>query len=79
MSARKVRADCKYNDDELHEILPFKADFIAGTIPERIALLQSKILPAMFNYWEELGKEYDSQESKAISKVFPINIQVRDN
>jgi uncharacterized protein with von Willebrand factor type A (vWA) domain len=79
MSARKVRADCKYDADELREIRPFKADFVAGTIPQRMALLKSKILPAMFNYWQELGKEYDSQESKAISKVLPINKKVLDH
>jgi hypothetical protein len=76
MSPPKVRSDCKYNDLELNEILPFKPDFISGTIHERMTLLKSKILPTMFNYWQGMGKEYNAKESKAITKVLPRTIQL---
>ena len=69
MNMPKVRSDCKYNQDELDKILPFKMDFISSTTEERMALLKKKILPEMFNYWQDLGKEYDAKESKILSKV----------
>jgi len=75
----KVRSDCKYNQNELDEILPYKLDFINGTIPERMQLLKGEILPKLFNYWESLGKVYNSIESKIISKVILSKLQVCDN
>lgn len=69
MTLLKVRSDCRYNLEELAKILPFKEDFIAGTISDRILILKRDILPAIFNYWQGLGKEYDSIQSKILSKV----------
>jgi len=69
MDTVKVRADCRYNEQELSHILPFKMDFISSTTPERMAILKSSILPGMFNYWQDIGRVYDLNESKALSKV----------
>ena len=68
---RKSRKNCKYNADELKEIMPFKESFVtATTIPERVLILRSKILPAMFNYWAANGKEpRDQEESQTWAKV----------
>ena len=72
-SHKKLRKDCKYNAEELQQILPFKSSFIkATTIPERILILRSQILPAMFNYWAENGKQpKDEEESQLWAKVKP--------
>ena len=69
MNPHKVRKDCKYNEGELSSILPFKSDFISSTTHERMVILKRKILPSLFNHWLEKGKEYDSEESKLLSKV----------
>lgn len=69
MTIPKVRSDCRYNKEELAKILPFKMDFMAATISERLTMLKRHILPALFNYWQDKGEEYDSNESKALSKV----------
>ena len=63
--------DCKYNAKELEQILPFKNIFInANTIPERLLILKSQILPAMFNYWVGNGQEpRDQEESRSWAKV----------
>ena len=34
MDMIKIRADCKYNEDELAAILPYQSSFISGTIAE---------------------------------------------
>ena len=67
----KPRKDCTYSAKELEQILLFKDSFIkATTIPERMLILRSQILPAMFNYWAANGKEpNDQEESKARAKV----------
>jgi hypothetical protein len=67
----KPRKDCKYRADELEQILPFKDGFIkASTIPERMLILQSQILPAMFNYWAAHGNEpTDQEDSRDWAKV----------
>jgi hypothetical protein len=67
----KPRKDCTYNAKELEQILPFKNMFIeATTIPERILILRSQILPAMFNYWATNGKDpRDPEESRSWAKV----------
>jgi hypothetical protein len=69
MTTIKIRKDCKYSVAEVLCILPFKADFITSSIQERMALLKNQILPKMFNYWLENGKEYDTDESRSLSKV----------
>jgi hypothetical protein len=69
MSTLKVRKDCRYSAEELQKIIPFKQDFVSSTIQERMSILKKDILPAIFNYWEEIGKVYDSEESKALTKV----------
>lgn len=69
MTASKLRSDCRYNEVEVSKILPFKTDFMAASIPNRMTILKRDILPAMFNYWQEIGKEYDSNASKMLSKV----------
>jgi hypothetical protein len=68
---KNLRKDCKYRAEELGQILPFKELFIkAKTIPERILVLRSQILPAMFNYWAATGKEpKDESESQVRAKV----------
>jgi hypothetical protein len=70
-SQQKPRKDCTYNAKELEQILPFKHMFIeASTIPERILILRSQILPAMFNYWATNGKDpRDQEESRSWAKV----------
>jgi hypothetical protein len=67
----KIRKDCKYKSEELDQILPFKQIFInADTVPQRILILRSQILPAMFNYWAANGKEpKDEEESRSRAKV----------
>jgi hypothetical protein len=69
MNAHKVRKDCRYNEAELFSITPFKSNFITSSTHERMVILKKKILPSMFNYWLEIGKEYDTNESKKLSKV----------
>jgi hypothetical protein len=71
ISHQKPRKDCQYNAKELEQILPFKNPFIqASTVPERILILRSQILPAMFNYWAANGKEpTDQDESQSWAKV----------
>lgn len=69
MSTLKVRKDCRYTLEELQIIIPFKQDFISSTIQERMSILKKDILPAIFNYWEDIGKVYSAKESKALSKV----------
>lgn len=69
MDKRKFRKDCRYNKEELLSILPFQADFISSSTHERLVLMKRKICPAMFNHWLELGKEYNVNESKLLSKV----------
>jgi hypothetical protein len=70
-SQQRPRKDCTYNAKELEQILPFKNMFIeASTIPERILILRSQILPAMFNYWATNGKDpRDQEESQLWAKV----------
>jgi 2-polyprenyl-3-methyl-5-hydroxy-6-metoxy-1,4-benzoquinol methylase len=65
----KVRSDCRYNQKEIDEINPFKLDFISSTIQDRMNILKRDILPAMFNYWQDIGKVYNPVQSKALSKV----------
>lgn len=56
---------------EIERIISFKLQFIqATTVPERVLILKSQILPAMFNYWAEIGREpKDEEESRAQAKV----------
>ena len=69
MNTHKVRKDCRYNEAELFSIIPFKSDFITSSTHERLVILRKKILPSMFNYWLDNGKEYTPKESKILSKV----------
>ena len=69
MDMIKIRADCKYDKDELAAILPYRSIFISGTIAERITILKRDILTAMFNHWLSLGKVYNPKKSKALTKV----------
>ena len=69
MDTIKIRADCKYDKDELAAILPYRSSFISGTIAERITILKRDILTAMFNHWLSLGKVYNPKKSKALTKV----------
>ena len=63
----KPRKDCKYSAVELQQILPFKTAFItARTVPERILILKTQILPAMFNYWNATGKQLQNQEESQL-------------
>jgi hypothetical protein len=55
--------------EEMQKILPFKEDFISSTTEERMSILKNSILTEMFNYWQDQGKEYTPNESKALSKV----------
>ena len=68
---KKLRKDSKYSAQELEQIVPFKEIFIkAQTIPDRILILRSQILPAMFNHWAATGKEpKDEAESQLRAKV----------
>lgn len=69
-TAMKVRSDCRYNEQELSQILPFKSDFISSSTPERVTILKKHILPDMFNYWQDVeGKVFNANESKALTKV----------
>jgi hypothetical protein len=69
MNTHKVWKDCKYNEAELFSIMPYKSDFISSSTHDRMVILRKKILPAMFNYWLENGKDYNSIESNLLSKV----------
>jgi hypothetical protein len=62
MNTPKVRSDCKYNPDELSHILPFKSDFINASASDRLGMMRRNILPAMFNYWQEIGKVLEREE-----------------
>ena len=75
---RKLRKDCRYNAEELISILPYQAEFISSSTHERSVLLKQKILPAMFNYWLENGKEYNANESKVLMKVVQLTIPPLD-
>ena len=70
-SRQNPHKDCKYNAKELEQILPFKNIFInANTIPERLLILKSQMLLAMFNYWVGNGQEpRDQEESQSWTKV----------
>lgn len=69
MTSNKVRKDCRYNEAEMFSILPYKEEFVSSSTHLRMVLLKKKILPSIFNYWLETGKEYNSEESKTLSKV----------
>lgn len=68
---RKPRKDCRYNTAELDVLRPFKEEFrTRTTTKDRLAVLKNKILPAMFNYWQSIGKQpVNEDESRAWSKV----------
>jgi hypothetical protein len=62
--------NCRYNSQEISQILPFKPQFVtASTTEERKGILKRNILPAMFNYWLSIGEEYDEDSSKKLAKV----------
>ena len=68
-NVRKVRSDCRYNEEELSKILQYKSEFISASIEERIKILQNDICPKMFNYWEDIGRVFTVKESKLLTKV----------
>ena len=45
MDMIKIRADCKYDEDELAAILPYWSSFISGTIAEQITILKRESSP----------------------------------
>jgi hypothetical protein len=55
--------------EEMEKILPFKLEFISSTTTERMSILKNSILPELFNYWQDKGKEYTPKQSKALTKV----------
>ncbi|KAF8876020.1 hypothetical protein CPB84DRAFT_1752522 [Gymnopilus junonius] len=71
---RKPHKDCKYSQEEMEQILPFKESFIeSGTASAHLLIMKSKILPAMFTYWQGLGKEpRDAEEGKAWAKILNV-------
>ncbi|KAM6490263.1 hypothetical protein JOM56_014240 [Amanita muscaria] len=49
--------DARYNAEELKAIQPFKEVFVLErSKPGRLKIFQNDILPALFNYWESVGK-----------------------
>ncbi|KAF8867658.1 hypothetical protein CPB84DRAFT_1757268 [Gymnopilus junonius] len=83
---RKLCKDCKYSQEEMEQILQFKESFVKSrTASACLLIMKSKILPAMFTYWQGSGKEpRDAEEGKAWAKVikvgkkgYPTNVQRR--
>lgn len=74
MNTAKVRSDCRYNDEEYSKISPFKSKFISATKEERIGIFKNDICVKLFNYWEDMGKVFNAEENKALTKVCPRNI-----
>ena len=64
---RKPRRDCVYSAAERAVIRPYRDIYRAQTTKEKRAeIFTSKILPDMFNYWNERGEEVATEEeSKA--------------
>ena len=70
-SQKGICKDCKYSNEELEQILPFKNIFI-GTdmVSQQILILQNEILLVMCNYWALKGKGLkDEDESQLLAKV----------
>jgi hypothetical protein len=63
------RKDCQYSAEEMDQILPFKAEYKRSTQPERFILMKTKILPAMFNYWQSQGRCPTEEEGTVKTKV----------
>ena len=78
---QKLQKDCKYGNEELQQILPFKNMFIdANTVPQWILILRNEILLAMFNYWALNGKEpKDEGESQLWAKVPILEHDLRND
>jgi hypothetical protein len=71
-SHKPPRRDCQYSPEEIAQILPFKDDYRKATPPARLISMKTKILPAMFNYWTEHGKQPTADEG-------PVKAQVSKN
>jgi hypothetical protein len=63
------RRDCQYTEEEMDQMRPFKANYKKATQAERLIIMRTKILPAMFNYWTSQGKRPTDEEG-------PIKAQV---
>lgn len=64
---RKVRRECKYTQQEMNQILPFKNSYInAGTSQERLLILKTQIMVNMFNYWTQNGDGPKSEEETQV-------------
>ncbi|KAM6500775.1 hypothetical protein JOM56_003789 [Amanita muscaria] len=80
---RRPRKDARYNAEELKAIQPFKEVFVSErSKPSRLKIFQNDILPALFNYWESVGKgPVDKIESclraKELASWLTNNWQVR--
>lgn len=61
-SHKPPRKDCIYTPQELQQILPFRDIYKKGTKAERVLVMKSQVLPAMFNYWASNGKHPQSEE-----------------
>lgn len=49
--------NCQYNAQELAVINPFKEEYFSADTPvQRKTIAQTLIYPALFNYWESIGK-----------------------
>jgi hypothetical protein len=68
---RQVRKDSKYSTEERKVIEPYKDAFRSEqTVAGRLQILRNDILPAMFNYWQIIGKAPENEdESRQRAKV----------
>jgi hypothetical protein len=70
-SHKPPRKDCQYSPEEMDQICPFKVEYKKATQPERLIIMKTKILPAMFNYWTSQGKRPMEEEG-------PVKAQVKE-
>lgn len=68
------RKDCIYYARELQQIEPYREKYRKASKPERLQIMKSEILPAMFNYWEKLQEgPKDEAESRDWARVMTID------
>lgn len=60
-----------YDEHERGAIDPFKKEYLDATTPStRKTVAQLKIFPALFQYWESIGKKINDAKRKELSKVY---------
>jgi len=71
---RQKRVDCVYSPEERNVIEVYKEEYRSQTNRKsRFQIYRTKILPAIYTYWQEIGKLPETEEkSRLCAKVLAI-------